>query len=310
MFVGMSVSMSLPVAPAAGSPSPRRRPPWMSPAGQPAYARPVLLVIAAVAAVLFTWDLDRSVYHVFYATAVRSMTQSPLAFLFGSFDPGNSITLDKLPMFLWPQAISAFVFGFHPWVLVLPQAVEGVLCVLVLYKVVRRWAGVVPALVAAAFLTLTPVTVGLGRSIVEDSLFTLLLVLAAEAVQRAVQQARLRILLLAAVYVGLAFQTKMVEAWAVLPALALTYLVAAPISLRRRIGHVALAGVVTGVLSASWILIATLTPPSQRPYVDGTTNNSALSMVVGYNFLNRFASLGFNASTTGSVIADQQSTRP
>ncbi|WP_248965017.1 glycosyltransferase family 39 protein [Sphaerisporangium perillae] len=270
----------------------------------------MLLLIAAVAAVLFTWDLDRSDYHVYYATAVRSMTQSPLAFLFGSYDPANSITLDKLPGFLWPQVISAWLFGFHPWALVLPQAVEGVLCVLLLYKVARRWAGVVPALLAATVLTLTPVTVGLGRSIVEDSLFTLLLLLAAEAVQRAVEHARLRILLLAAAYVGLAFQTKMLEAWAVLPALGLTYLVAAPVSLRRRVGHVALAGVVTVALSASWIVIAALIPASDRPYIDGTTNNSALSMVVGYNFLSRFGSLGFNATATGSVIADQQRADP
>ncbi|MEU9885410.1 glycosyltransferase family 39 protein [Sphaerisporangium sp. NPDC051011] len=302
----MSPSMAL----AAGSPAPRRWRPWRSTPGEPAYARPLLLLIAAVAAVLFTWDLDRSDYHIFYATAVRSMTQSPLAFLFGSFDPGNSITLDKLPGFLWPQAISAFVFGFHPWALVLPQAIEGVLCVFVLYKVVRRWAGDVPALLAAAIFTLTPVTVGLGRSIVEDSLFTLLLLLAAEAVQRSVEQARLQILLPAAAYVGLAFQTKMLEAWAVLPALGLTYLVAAPISLRRRTAHVALAGLVTVAVSASWILIAALIPPSQRPYIDGTTNNSALSMVVGYNFLNRFGSMGVDASTTGSVIADQQRVDP
>jgi 4-amino-4-deoxy-L-arabinose transferase-like glycosyltransferase len=267
----------------------------------------VLLLIAATAAVLFTWGIDRSIYHVFYASAVRSMTDNPVAFFYGSFDPGNSITLDKLPGFMWPQAVSAMLFGFHGWSLVLPQGIEGIGCVLLLHLLVRRWAGVVPGLLAAAFLTLTPVTVGLGRSIVEDTPFVLLLLLAAEATQRAVERARLRTLLLAAVWVGVAFQCKMVEAWAVLPALGVTYLVASPTTLRRRLGHVVLAGVVTLTVSLSWIAVAAVTPAQDRPYIDGTTNNSALSMVVGYNFLNRFGTVGVDAAKTGSISAVQGS---
>ncbi|MET8630886.1 glycosyltransferase family 39 protein [Kitasatospora sp. NPDC004669] len=286
------------------SPPPRgRRAPWTSPDDQPGYARPVLLGIAAVAAVLYAWNIDQSQYHSFYADAVRSMTESWKAFVFGSFDPAGTITLDKLPGFLWPQALSARVFGFHPWALTLPQVVEGVLSVLVLYRVVRRWAGANAGLLAAAAFTLTPVAAGLFRTAVEDAAFTLLLLLAADAAQRAAHTARLRPLLLAGVWVGLAFQTKMLEAWAVLPALAAVYLLAAPTSLRRRVGHVALAGLVTVVVSASWMLAVTVTPAQDRPYVDGTTDNSAFSMVVGYNFLNRFSSLGMSAAQTGSVQA-------
>ncbi|MFJ4185242.1 ArnT family glycosyltransferase [Kitasatospora sp. NPDC089509] len=281
----------------------RRRAPWTSPDGQPGYARPALLAIATLAAVLYTWNIDHSQYHAFYADAVRSMTESWKAFLFGSFDPAGTITLDKLPGFLWPQALSARVFGFHPWALTLPQVVEGVLSVLVMYRVVRRWAGADAGLLAAAALTLTPVAAGLFRTAVEDAAFTLLLLLAADAAQRAAHTARLRPLLLAGVWVGLAFQTKMLEAWAVLPALAAVYLLAAPARLRRRVGHVALAGLVTLVVSASWMLAVTVTPAQDRPYVDGTTDNSAFSMVVGYNFLNRFSALGMSAAQTGSVQA-------
>ncbi|MFE5588604.1 ArnT family glycosyltransferase, partial [Kitasatospora sp. NPDC056531] len=285
------------------SPPRGRRAPWTSPDGQPGYARPVLLGIAAVAAVLYAWNINHSQYHSFYADAVRSMTESWKAFVFGSFDPAGTITLDKLPGFLWPQALSARVFGFHPWALTLPQVVEGVLSVLVLYRVVRRWAGANAGLLAAAAFTLTPVAAGLFRTAVEDAAFTLLLLLAADAAQRAAHTARLRPLLLAGVWVGLAFQTKMLEAWAVLPALAAVYLLAAPTSLRRRVGHVALAGLVAVVVSASWMLVVTVTPAQDRPYVDGTTDNSAFSMVVGYNFLNRFSSLGMSAAQTGSVQA-------
>ena len=270
---------------------------------EPWYARPALILITAVAALLFAWDIGHSQYHPFYADAVRSMSGNWKAFLYGSFDPGNTITLDKLPGFLWPQALSARLFGFHAWALTLPQAIEGVLSVLVLYRAVRRWAGVNAGLLAAGLLALTPVVAGLFRTSVEDPAFTLLLLLAADATQRAAREARLRSLLLAGVWVGLAFQAKMLEAFAVLPALALVYLVSAPAVLRRRLVHLAVAGAVTLAVSASWILLVTLTPAGDRPYVDGSTDNSAVSMVVGYNFLNRFSAVGMNAADTGSVSA-------
>ncbi|MGV4988048.1 ArnT family glycosyltransferase [Streptomyces sp. NRAIS4] len=269
------------------------------------YERPVLAAIAVLAAVLCLWGLGHSTYHAFYASAVRSMTDSPADFFYGSFDPAGSITLDKLPGFLWPQALAALVFGFHPWVLVLPQALEMVGCVLLLHVLVRRWAGVPAGLLAAAFLTLTPVTVGLGRSVTEDAPFVLLLLLAAEATWRATEKARPRTLLLAGLWVGLAFQCKMLEAWAVLPALAVTYLVAAPAALRRRTGHVALAGVVTVTVSLSWMVAVALTPAGARPYLDGTTDDSPFALVVGYNFLTRFHDVGIDAAGTGSIVASR-----
>ncbi|MEW2303101.1 glycosyltransferase family 39 protein [Streptomyces sp. NPDC006655] len=273
------------------------------------YERPLLAGIATVAALLSFWGIWHSAYHSFYASAVRSMTDNPVAFLYGSFDPAGSITLDKLPGFLWPQALSAMVLGFHPWSLVVPQALEGVASVVLLHVVVRRWAGVPAGLLAAAFLTLTPVTVGLGRSVTEDAPFVLLLLLAAEATQRATARARLRTLVLAGLWVGVAFQCKMLESWAVLPALAVTYLVAAPTTLRRRIRDLAVAGTVTLAVSLSWMLAAGLTPATARPYLDGTTDNSPVALVVGYNFLTRFHALGVDAAGTGSIVADQAHSR-
>ncbi|MGG2464228.1 ArnT family glycosyltransferase [Streptomyces sp. RGM 3693] len=280
-----------------------RRAPWRSPVGQPAYARPALLVIAVLAAVLYAWGINHSHYHTFYANAARSMTESWKAFFYGSFDPGNSITLDKLPGFLWPQAISARIFGFHPWALTLPQVLEGVASLLVLYRVVRRWAGDNAALIASGAFLLTPVSVGLFRTAVEDPLFTLCVLLAAEATQRAAEAGRLRPLVMAGVWVGIGFQSKMLEAWAVLPALAVVYLISAPIPLRKRLVRLGLSAVVMTAVSASWMVAVALTPAKDRPYVDGTTNNSAFSMVVGYNFLNRFSSLGISAASTGSISA-------
>lgn len=156
--------------------------------GGPAHARPALLAILTVAALLFTWDIQHSGYHAFYAQTARSMSESWKGFLFGSFDPGNSITIDKLPGFLWPQALSARIFGFHPWALTLPQAIEGVLSVAVLYRAVRRWAGESAGLLAAGAFALTPAVAGLFRTQAEDPAFTLLVLLAADATLRAARR--------------------------------------------------------------------------------------------------------------------------
>ncbi|HEY8983613.1 MAG TPA: glycosyltransferase family 39 protein [Streptomyces sp.] len=284
---------------------PTTAPSGQHPSDQPAYARPALLALVLLAAVLYTWGIGHSSYHAFYADAARSMSENWKAFFYGSFDPGNSITLDKLPGFLWPQALSARIFGFHPWALVLPQVVEGVLSLLVLHRLVSRWAGVNAALVACTAFLLTPVSVGLFRTAVEDPAFTLCVLLAAEATQRAARDGRLRPLLAAGVWVGVGFQSKMLEAWAVLPALAVVYLVSAPIPLRRRVVHLGVSAVVMTAVSLSWTVAVTLVPAKDRPYVDGTTDNSAFSMVVGYNFLNRFSALGISAASTGSVSGTQ-----
>jgi 4-amino-4-deoxy-L-arabinose transferase-like glycosyltransferase len=273
------------------------------PRARPQYSRPALLLIVAAAALLYGWDIGDSRYHAFYADAVRSMSLSWKAFFYGSFDPSSSVTLDKLPGYLWPQALTVRLLGFHTWTLLLPQAVEGVLSVLVLHRSVRRWAGENAALVAAAAFVVTPAVAGLFRTVTEDALFTLLLLLAVDAVQRAAASARLRPLLAAGAWIGLAFQAKMIEAWVALPVFALVYLVCAPTGLRRRLLHTAVAGALAVAVSLSWMTAVSLTPAADRPYVDGTTDNSVFSMVVGYNFLSRFSGLGVSAGSTGSVAA-------
>ena len=234
-------------APASGAPGWHRLlTPWRSPADQPAWARPALLAIAAVAAVGYGWGMAGASVEPFYGAAARSMSESWHDFIFAAFDPAGTVSVDKLPGELWVQALSLRVFGFHIWALVLPQVVEGVLTILVLYRAVRRLAGPVAGLTAAAVLAVTPITVLLSRGNVADSLLILLLVLAADATSAALLSGSLRQLLLAGLWVGLAFQAKMIQAWLVLPALAAAYLLAAPAArLRTRWAHVALAGLVT-----------------------------------------------------------------
>ena len=80
----------------------------------------------------------------------------------------------------------------------------------------------------------------------------------------------------------------MLQAWIVLPALGLGYLLAAPGGLIRRLGQLGVAGLVMLAVSLSWIALYTFTPAADRPYVDGSTNNSAVAMVFGYNGVERF----------------------
>src|SRR5580692_1415444 len=216
------------------------------------------------------------------------MSESWHDFIFGAFDPAGTVTIDKLPGALWMQALSLRVFGFHIWALILPQVVEGVLAILVLYRAVRRLAGPAAGLTAAAVLAATPITVLLSRGNVSDSLLILLLVLAADATSAALLTGSLRQLLLAGAWVGLAFQAKMIQAWLALPALAAAYLLAAPAArLRTRWAHVALAGLVTAVVSLSWMTAASLVPSQDRPYVDGSADDSVYTQVFDYNGLGR-----------------------
>jgi len=257
---------------------------WRSPADQPTWARPLLLATAALAGLAYGWGIANAGVETFYGAAARSMSGNWHDFIFGSFDPAGTVTVDKLPGALWVQALSLRVFGFHIWALVLPQVVEGILTVLVLYHAVRRLAGPVAGLAAAVALAATPITVLLGRGNVSDSLLILLLVLAADATSVALSNGKLRWLLLAGVWVGLAFQAKMVQAWLVLPGLAAAYLLAAPAERwRTRIGHVVAAGVVTTLVSLSWMTAVSLVPAHDRPYVDGSTNDSVYSQVFNYN---------------------------
>jgi 4-amino-4-deoxy-L-arabinose transferase-like glycosyltransferase len=267
--------------------------------------RLLLTGVVLLAATMYGWEAAHAAYHGFYAVAVRSMTTGWRPFLFGALDPNGSITIDKIPGFLWPQAASARIFGFHPWSLALPQVIEGVVTVLALNSAVRRWIGPVGGLLAAGIFALTPVAASLFGKVLEDAALTCALVLAAAAWQRAVLSGRLRWLMLCGVFVGLGFQAKMMQAWAVLPAFAIAYLLTAPPRWVTRLWHTLAAGAVCVAVSLSWVIAATLTPAADRPYIDGSTDNSAIAMVFGYNGLARFGSVGISAAGTGSVASMQ-----
>ena len=187
----------------------------------------------------------------------------------------------------WVQALSVRLFGVHAWAIIAPQVLEGMASVLVLYRTVRRLAGPFAGIVAAAVLVLSPATVALNRGNISDTLMILLLLLAADSTVTAIITGRLRSLMFAGVFVGLAFQAKMVEAWLVLPALALTYLLAARGGCGRRFLRLAGTGALVAAVSLTWMLVVSIWPASGRPYVDGSSTNSIFSQVFVYNGFGR-----------------------
>src|SRR5579871_1142694 len=190
--------------------------------------------------------------NLYYAAGVRSMADSLHNFFFVSFDPGGFVTIDKPPLGFWLQVASVKVFGFTPFAIFLPQALAGVLSVLLLYHLVRRHFGVIAGLLAALTLAISPISVVTNRNNTIDSTLVLALLLGAWAVMRAAETGKLRWLLLCAVFVGLGFNIKMLEAYLVVPAFGLLYLLASPRRLRVRLAHLMIAGLLMALISFSW----------------------------------------------------------
>jgi 4-amino-4-deoxy-L-arabinose transferase-like glycosyltransferase len=252
--------------------------------------------IRALAGVLYGWRIWASGWgNPYYSAAVKSMSANLTNFVFGSFDPLGVVTVDKPPMAFWPMVASAAIFGYHGWSLLLPQVIGGVAAVFLLHRTVRLWAGEHVALLAALVLALTPVTVAINRDTNPDTLMVLLLVAAAYAFTRSVAPGRqpegqpgraTRWLLLAAMFLGLGFVTKMLQAWIVVPAFALAYLAGCASPLRRRVLDLLAAGAVLLASSMWWVALVSFWP-GPKPYIGGSTDGTVLNLVIGYNGLGR-----------------------
>ncbi|QAY61892.1 4-amino-4-deoxy-L-arabinose transferase [Microbacterium protaetiae] len=231
-----------------------------------------------------SWAGSRSDY---YAAIALSMSRSWSNFFFGAMDPAGTVTLDKIPGSYWVPALFVKLFGFSTFAVVLPNALAAVAAVLLVAVTARRLAGPVAGGIAGALVATTPILVAVARSNQPETFFVLGLALTAWAALRAVQQASFGWLMLAGAFIALAFQSYMLEAWAVWPALAAAYLFTRQ-SLGRRIRHLLIAGLTSAALSVAWIAIVSLVPPGSRPYIGSTLHNSPWEMVFGYNGLGRF----------------------
>jgi 4-amino-4-deoxy-L-arabinose transferase-like glycosyltransferase len=278
--------------------------------------RPELWLLLALALVLYLWALSRNGWaNTYYSAAVRSMSSSWHAFLYGSFDASGLMTVDKPPLALWVQALSARIFGFSSWSMLVPQALMGVATVGLAYDLVRRRFGRLAGFVGGVALAVTPVWVAIARYNNPDTLLVLCCVAAAWFVVRGLEDGRTRWIVLAGVSVGLGFEAKMGAALLIVPALAVAWLWAAPgrldSSARGSGGRLALAdrlralrqllvgGLAMAVVGLAWPVLMWLTPASDRPWISGTSNNDIWSLIFGYNGLGRL--LGQSGGPGGGV---------
>ena len=246
------------------------------------------VALAVLAGTVYAWNLTVSGFgNSYYAAAAQAGADSWSALFFGALDAGGFITVDKPPLALWAQGLSVRLLGLSPLAVLLPQALAGVAAVVLLYDAVRRQLGREPALMAGIAFALTPAATLMFRYNNPDALLTLLLVAAAWALVRGLEDGGLRWPLVAAALVGAGFLAKYLQAWLVLPAFGLTWLVAAPGGLRRRLGTLVASGLAVLGISAAWIAIVDLVPRDSRPYIGGSTDNTALDLVLGYDGLGR-----------------------
>jgi 4-amino-4-deoxy-L-arabinose transferase-like glycosyltransferase len=259
----------------------------------PRWARLALLALLATTAGTYLWNLAASGYgNSFYAAAVEAGSKSWKAMFFGSLDPSNFITVDKPPAALWVMDLSARIFGFSTWSVMVPGVLEGVAAVALLYAAVRRVASPTAGLLAGAVLAATPVAALMFRFDNPDALLVLLLVGAAYCMTRAIEKAGTKWLVAVGALLGFAFLTKMMQAFTVVPAFGLAYMIAAPTSLRRRAGQLLASLVALVVAGGWWVVIVSLVPAADRPFIDGSPDNSIWNLIFDYNGFGRLTGSG------------------
>lgn len=248
-----------------------------------------LLCAVVFAAILNFYDIAKEGYaNLYYAAGVKSQMISWHNFFFNSFDPGGFITIDKPPLGFWIQTLSATIFGFHGWSILLPQALAGVISVILVYALVVNIFGRHAAALSAMIMAITPIAIAANRNNTIDCLLLLTLLLATWMVMKFIVNQRFGWLIGAAVLVGLGFNIKMMQAFMVLPAILLVYWLSSMSSWQKKLIQIIALSSIIGVVSLSWGVIVDLVPKSERPYIGSTKTNSVMELIFGYNGLSRW----------------------
>jgi 4-amino-4-deoxy-L-arabinose transferase-like glycosyltransferase len=240
--------------------------------------------------------------NIYYSAAVKSMLRSWHNFFFLASGPHGVVSVDKPPLGLWLEAASAKLFGFSPLSLLVPEGICAMLAVALMYRIVAPRLGTLAGLASALALAIFPSFVAVSRDNGVDPLLILLMLAACGVAVAAIESGRTRTLIGCALLVGLAFNAKGLAAYLCVPGIAVGYLVCAPGSWRRRIAQLVAAGIVAGLVSASWSAIVDATPSAQRPFVGSTFTNSEISLEFGYN---GFGRVGGQEGGPGSVMHDE-----
>ena len=250
----------------------------------------LLLITAA----LYLWNITiNGMANSYYAAAAQAASVNWTAWLFGSLDAANFMSVDKPPVSTMIMGLFGRVFGFSSWSMLLPHALAGVTTVALVYTAVRRWYGVKSALIAGAVMALTPAAVLMFRFNNPDSFLTLFLTASAYAFLRTFDSKKSALWLsVAGLLAGFAFNTKMLQGLLVLPVMAVIYLALAKPKFMVRLGHLGIAGIVTAISTFWWSVLVWLTPAANRPWVGSTNDNSIWSLIFGYNGFGRLLGMG------------------
>ncbi|KPH99597.1 hypothetical protein OK074_0726 [Actinobacteria bacterium OK074] len=273
--------------PAGQSPTSPAFPAPPTDAAAPRWSLPVLIAVLVLATVLYSWNLSTSEMNSFYSSAIYSGTKSWKAWFFGSLDAGNFITVDKPPFALMVMGLSARIFGYGTWQMMLPEIGAALGTIWILHTSVKRYFGHVAAAIAALVLALTPITVAINRDNNPDTILVLLMVAGAALGLRAVRTEKLLPLVGAAVCFGLAFNTKLLAGYIALPAVFAVYVFASKLGWKKKVVQLAVATVALAVSSFWWATAVSLVPASDRPYIGGSTDGTAWDLIMGYDGLGR-----------------------
>ncbi|KRL66746.1 ArnT family glycosyltransferase [Companilactobacillus versmoldensis] len=258
-----------------------------------------LIAILILAAFLYAWNIwEAGEANSFYTAAVESMTQSFKNFWYASFDPAGYITVDKPPVALWFMAISAKIFGVHGWSVVLPSILFGIASVYLIYNMIGKRFGRIPARLSALIMTLTPIVVADSRTNNMDATLIFFLLLSIFFVQKAVFKSKQFYLWIGFAIMGVAFNVKMLQAFMLLPALYFYYWIATKINWKKKLLHLGIATIFLAVFTLIWPLSVDMTNANDRPYEGGSETNSALELAFGYNGAQRL--LGQSTGTGGA----------
>lgn len=286
-----------------------------APVGVQAALRPLswdkvgLVVLLLATAASFLWGLDRNGWaNPYYSAAAQAGSQDWKAFFFGSFEWGNLITVDKTPLSIWVMSLSVRLFGLNTWAILVPQALMGVATTYIIYRILRRGFGAAPALLGGAIYATTPVVFLMSRYNNPEPLMGLLMVAAVAIAIRAVEKGWLRLFAVAGLLLGLAFMAKQIQAFVVIPALCVTVLGFSSGTLPTRIRRLLVGALSLLGSSAAWLIAVELTSPANRPYIGGSSTNSAVELTLDYNGLARFIQIPMNINGSRSSSKDELAT--
>ncbi|MDQ0198347.1 glycosyltransferase family 39 protein [Neobacillus ginsengisoli] len=259
--------------------------------------------------ILNFYNLKNAGSNTYYTAAVKSMMQNFHAFFYASFDPQGFITVDKPPVALWIQTLSASIFGLSDFSVLLPEAIAGVISVYLMYVLVKPKFGRAAALLSSLVLSCSPIFVAVVRTNNVDSILILTLLIATWALMKSVEKQKAGWLILSVTLIGIGFNIKMLQAYMVVPAMYLFYWIAVKAKWTKKLKNLLFATIVLAVVSLSWAVAVDLVPENERPYIGSSQTNSVLELALGYNGISRLTGMnnGAGSNRTNSTKPSNKS---